>query len=294
METNKLISKLSCIIMDNNVVDFDTANTSAEVLPCDTSDIQTTIGVALDQQKNGYVLVVTDYAPMVSIISAINSTLTNHKISVFCKNDFFADDALMEIQREENMLHTEDGMQLYPDAQITENLYKAEDGSLILKGDFYGEFNLLDINGSPWGFVLNKDVFNEDNLLGSVDAVASTLNFSGKTAIAEEMNSLLEDYRLCDSHHTLVFEQNNELYLLPISDDSVSMESYISMLYSVFFAHTLNNENKLKCLIDDRIIHPDYPSFVFTMFETMFFKDIYPNVECEVDSAELLYLMPKI
>ena len=294
METNKLISNLSCIVMDNNIVDFDTANTSAEVILCDTSDIQTTIGVVLDNQKKGYVLVVTEYSPMVSIISAINSTLTNHKISAFCKNVFYADDALIEIQHEENMLHTGDGTQFYPEVQITENLYKAEDGSLILKGDYYGEYNLSDINDSPWGFMLSREVFNEENLLGSIDAVASTLNFSMKTAIAKKMNSLLEEYHLCDSHHTLVFEHNNELYLLPISEDSVSMEVYISMLYYVYFAHALNNENKLKCLIDDRIAHPDYPSFVFTMFETMFFKDIYPNIECEAVSAELLYLMPKI
>lgn len=278
----KLYPKIECVIVESNIDTFDASDMTAEVISCDTNDIQASLDIILEKQKTAHVLVVTESPDICNILLALNATFKKNKISVLCDGNLCADEALKELEREENMLHTEDGTQYYPETQVDEILFAAEDGTLLLmNGDTYDEHKLYSSDNTCWGSVLDSAVYTINSLVGSVESNFCNLLLCDKAVIAQQMLELFENGNLCDFHNLLIFRTVDGYRLLPTTAYiAYDFKDLISALYELFFEHTMSSKDKLNGLIEDRLNHLEYPTYIFEDFETAYADTIYPSIDC--------------
>lgn len=278
----KLYPKIECVIVESNVDTFDASDMTAEVISCDTNDIQASLDIILEKQKIARVLVVTESPDICNILLALNATFKKNKLSVLCDGNLCADEALKELEREENMLHTEDGTEYYPETQVDEMLFAAEDGTLLLmNGDTSDEHKLYSSDNTCWGSVLDSAVYTINSLVGSVESNCCNLLLCDKAVIAQQMLELFENGNLCDFHNLLIFRTVDGYRLLPSAASiAYDFKDLISALYELFFGHTMSSKDKLMGLIEDRLNHLEYPTCIFEDFETAYADTIYPSIDC--------------
>jgi len=278
----KLYSKIDTVVIDGSIGTFDASAMTAEVISCDTSDIQASLDIILEKQKTSRVLVVTESSDICNILLALNSAFKKNKLSVLCAGSLCADEALKELEREENMLYTENGAEYYPETQVDEMLFATEDGMLLLmNGNTSDERRLYSSDNTCWGAVLDPAVYTINSLVGSVKSSCCNLSVCDKTVIAQQMLQLFENGSLCDFHNLLIFRNEDGCRLLPAASSAVSdFKKLISALYELFFDHAMSCRDKLMGLIEDRLSHPEYPAYIFEDFETAYADTIYPGIDC--------------
>lgn len=276
-----LFSKIGHSVIDSTVDTSPLELPPAETTVCDTKDIQQTLSTILEYQKTTYVLFVTDSETLCNLILTLNSTLTEHKVSVLCRGMLYADDAIAEIERAERMLYTTDGTQHFPTAPMFDNVFIDEDGRILYSMDMDtaidGTEPLYSSNGEPWGTLLPED-YSLQNLVGRLNEHVKSMGYSDRVSVANELLNAYNTSSLTDG--LVLFHVGDGFKVLPVDGDKVTLKSLNLLLYEVLFGHAIHSKDVMGSLINDRLDNMDYPSYLFEYFERAFANRVYSSISC--------------
>jgi len=286
---DNIYARFTCRLIDEHLVPDSTQLTSNDHI-CDMSDTQATVCQILEQQKAGnYILVVTDSPDICNLVLAFNPTLKDHKISVMCNDELYADDAIDEFDRLEKLLHTESGIEYFPAKEIEESLFEAENGQILFNcTDIYARSDentqlLYMSDGQLWGYVLP---YTAAHLIGTLHNHLESLTLSDRTSVAVAVVNFFKEKHLSDS--IFLFKTENGPAIQPVGVPTIcsGKELYV-LLYEIYFGHAPSKDRMLS-LVEDRMNHAEYPTALFEFFECAFADKIYPGLSCKTATLDLL------
>ena len=284
---DNIYTKFTCRLIDEHLAsDIDQLTENDHI--CDMSDMQAIVCQILEKQKAGnYILVVTDSPDICNLVLAFNPTLKDHKISVLCNDVLHADDAIAELERLEKLLHTESGIEYYPEREIEDGLFEADNDHLLLKNtsinmksDEKNQF-LYSSDGQLWGYVLP---YTAASLIGKFNEHIESMSLAERVMLAFDFLTCFKEECLSDS--IIIFKTETGLRIYPIGSPNIcSTKDLFLLLYELFFGHAPLKDRMLS-LIKDRMAHPEYPASLFELFECSFANKIYPGVSCKAATAD--------
>lgn len=287
----KILSYTNCVLTDKGC---SAAISEYPLPPCnasfDSDNIQEALNTVLSWQKHQRVLVITDSLAFCNLLLAVNQTLQKGKLVVYCDGVFHDEDALLEIERGEDLLHTSAGSEHYPYRQLTDNLYVDEEGCLLLKDSENGTNQLFSVDGSFWGCTLDPVKFKANRMIGELLNHLDKLCLRDRAIISSILLAMADANTFSSVENLLLFRTESGFELLdtgaPISYDSKAL---ISLLYMVFFNHDADEQkDKLDMLIQDRFIYSDYPAFLFEDFTAAYSASIFPSSKLHYPVMKLL------
>ena len=287
----KVLSYTNCVLTDKGcsatIAEYPIPSSNASF---DSDNIQEALNTVLSWQKHQRVLVITDSLTFCNLLLAVNQSLPKGKLVIYCDGVFHDEDALLEIEREEDLLHTSTGYEHYPYRQLTDKLYVDEEGNLLMKDFENGTNQLFSADGSFWGCTLDSAKFKANRMIGELLNHLDKLSLRDRALISKALLTMADSNNLSAPENLLLFSTENGFELLdtgaPISYDSKSL---ISLIYTVFFNHNADEQkDKLDMLIRDRFINIDYPAFLFEDFTAAYSSSIFPSSKFRHPLMELL------
>lgn len=287
----KILSYTNCVLTDKGcsatIEEYPLPPSNASF---DSENIQEALNTVLSCQKHQRVLVITDSLAFCNLLLAVNQTLQKGKLVVYCDGVFHDEDALLEIEREEDLLHTSTGSEHYPYRQLRDNLYVDEEGCLLLKNSENGINQLFSADGSSWGCTLDPEKFKANRMIGDLVNHLDKLSLRDRALISSALLAMADAKTLSSVENLLLFRTESGFELL---DTGVSVsydnKALISLLYMVFFNHNADEQkDKLDMLIHDRFINSAYPAFLFEDFTAAYSASIFPSSKSYHPVMELL------
>lgn len=287
----KVLSYTNCVLTDKDcsatITEYPLPPSNASF---DSDNIQEALNTVLSWQKHQRVLVITDSLAFCNLLLAVNQTLQKGKLVVYCDGVFHDEDAFLEIEREEELLHSSTGTEHYPYRQLADNLYVDEEGCLLLKNSETGTDQLFSADGSFWGCTLNPEKFKANRMIGELLNHLDKLSLRDRALISSALLTMADANTLSSVENLLLFRTESGFELLntgvPINFDNKAL---ISLLYMVFFNHDADeHKDKLDMLIHDRFINSVYPAFLFEDFTAAYLGSIFPSSKIHYPVIELL------
>lgn len=224
-----------------------------------------------------------------TIVIQLKGTLKDHKIAVYCNGELYAEEAIAEIERMENTLHTESGTEFFPERVLENGMYASENSEILV--NCYSESeksgaefeNLYTSTGQIWGFVLP---FRTDSLIGRLTDHVDKMTLTEKRMIAIRIVNCFREKGLTDSIY--LFRTESDIAIQPIGGNYItSAKELYLLLYELFFEHA-PQKDRMSSIVEDRMKYGDYPGCIFEFFEFAFADKIYPGLSCIPATVDFL------
>lgn len=273
----RFFTGIDCIITDGsepNNIGYSLPEPSITV---DPNNIMACLNTIMNEQSSHNILIITESECLCDICLTMNKSITKRKLAVVCCGRLYADDAIAEMIREEQLLHTVDGREFFPEKQLGSTpIFKDENNALLLHSDGNGE-RLFSADGSVWGCVLDSERYSADAFSGILSDNLAVLDLKTRAAICLELLDMYEADELIDLEQIVLFNSEDGISLLTVGAAiHCSVKELSKLLYTVYFGHEVQKD-KLEMLIADRLAFKDHPSYLFEDFVQVFSDSIYPS-----------------
>ncbi|MCR5143379.1 MAG: hypothetical protein K6C68_12815 [Ruminococcus sp.] len=287
--TDILFSEIDRVVLDGNAVTSELPLSMTYANVSSSEDLKSALDTVFSEKAmKKHVLVVTDSEDFKDIILSINRTISNGKIAVICKGVFFADEAVVEMIREKNLLHTNDGIEYYPGKQLSPDmLYADENGRLLLREGTVGE-PLYANDGSCWGCVLSEG-YTLDNMKGKLTESLKECSLGTKARIVLKLLDMYDSGTLSDADSIMLFDTSDCVELLGIGEPTQwSAKSVAALICSVYLGGVSDCKDKLELLINARLAMSELPALLFEDMLDTYSQQIFPSVSAEMPSTAQL------
>lgn len=250
-----------------------------------TENLKDLLEIVLDVVESSHVLFISDNVELKNVLLSINP-LHKYKIAVYCQGVYDADDVETAVERMKHTLHTADGTEYYPDAEIGQDVYSNTDGRIFCMNNCTMEKSeiIYNHNGDSCGTLL-PETCTTDNCIGWLSQRLDNLSLHEKAAVCL---SLLDIDNIPASDHILLFRDTDSIRVAVIPDDEIEV-SAVEMVWEVFTGIQLSNYDDIRNGIIEGSTTPDLPSTLMEDMITAYHHVFYPDkANKQIDINQLL------
>lgn len=278
MDNNeRFFTRIDCVITDGSEPKNIGYSLTEPGITVDPNNIMACLNTIMNEQSSHNILIITDSECLRDICLTMNKSISKRKLAVVFCGRLYADDAIGEMLREEQLLHTVDGIEFFPEKQLGSTpIFKDENNALLMQSDGDGE-RLFSVDDSVWGCVLDNERYSADAFKGWIADNLADLDLKTRAKICLELLDMYEADRLASLEQIVLFKSADKIRLLTVgTTNHYSVKELSKMLYTVYFGHE-TQKDKLEILVADRLDFKEYPGYLFEDFVQAFSDTIFPS-----------------